>query len=88
MNDYEQYNPILQICEKEDQLKFYDPELAYKIKNTDFYNWSCSICLDNMANEMDICFPKIDFWIPKGRSSHGGWVASLVPWPQRPCLYG
>ena len=57
MNDYEQYNPLLQICEKEDQLKFYDPELAYKIKNTDFYNWSCSICLDNMANEMDICFP-------------------------------
>tara|TARA_B100000886_G_C20366414_1_gene467524 strand:- start:21 stop:392 length:372 start_codon:yes stop_codon:yes gene_type:complete len=57
MNDYEQYNPILQMCEEHEQLKSFDLELAYKIKNIDFCNWSCSICLDNVNNEMNICLP-------------------------------
>ena len=57
MNDYEQYNPMLQLCEREDQLKIYDPELASKIKKTDFSNWSCCVCLENITFNINICFP-------------------------------
>ena len=59
MNDYEQYNPILQMCENEEQLKVFNPELIYKIKNVDFSKWSCSICFDNITNKIKICFPFI-----------------------------